>query len=200
VDSDSKRGLAGSAVEKGRPAAEDKLHAPDKLPQQTKPPQVTPSPEAVDTQAESHRPTPSGYQHVRVDQKQQLLPNWDSVNRELAAPNEPTAAKAASRPLADWVWTWRVAEHGFLLMEIAAIRRKSTDEIVRDLLVAIEQGKSIKLATLFTSDLIAAVERGQPIQPAGDLSKAALVECLKRFKVAIANREKAANLTRNSNG
>ncbi len=62
--------------------------------------------------------------------------------------NEPTDDSTVVLPGEDWRWTAVLAQKGFLLIEIAAIRRKAVDEILDDLTLAAKAGIAFSTAKL----------------------------------------------------
>jgi ATP-dependent DNA helicase RecQ len=62
-------------------------------------------------------------------------------------------------PSEDWKWTLALADRGFPLVEMAAIRRKSIDQIIEDLIVAAQQGKQVPAQKLFSAETLQAMSR-----------------------------------------
>ncbi len=90
---------------------------------------------------------------------QSLAGNAAVTGTVVARQDPPTAVPTPNRSvsieeaLEDWHWTWVLAEKGFALFECAAIRRKTTDGVLRDLASAARAKKLIPLQTLFDSRL-----------------------------------------------
>ena len=129
-----------------------------------------------------------------------LLPNWDQLNRELAGKGSPPVEKKNHQAVEDWTWTHRLAIQGFRLEECAAIRRKTQTEIVDDLVLAIQQGKDIKLNTLFTKETFDLVDQPRSAQTIGSVQGNDLVLGLVKLKTTIAEREKTRVSSQNSRG
>jgi hypothetical protein len=129
-----------------------------------------------------------------------LLPNWDQLNRELAGKGSPPVEKKNHQAVEDWTWTHRLAAHGFRLEECAAIRRKNQKEIVDDLVLAIEQGKDIKLSTLFSKETFDLVDQPRSAQTIASVQGNDLVLGLVKLKTTIAEREKNRVSSQNSRG
>jgi len=49
----------------------------------------------------------------------------------------------------DWLWTLRLAQHGYRLGEIALIRGKQPDQVLSDLCAALEAKESVPIEQLF---------------------------------------------------
>ncbi|MDZ4848250.1 MAG: RecQ family ATP-dependent DNA helicase [Pirellulaceae bacterium] len=72
-----------------------------------------------------------------------IIPVSPATPTLTTAPTLPLAPKVEARlskPMDDWHWTIKLVSGGFELTEIAAIRRKSVDEIIEDLTQAARSG------------------------------------------------------------
>lgn len=61
--------------------------------------------------------------------------------------------------LEDWHWTWRLVTQKFALFECAAIRRKTMEAILQDLIMAVKAGRGIELHSLLDRVTFDAAER-----------------------------------------
>lgn len=135
-----------------------------------KPTPPTPSASAVAPKSEALRadsPQPESFRAespkpelLRAESTRTSSPRIEPPRSELPRVDPPHLEQPSiDETLEDWHWSWRLASHGFALFECAAIRRKTMELILQDLVQAVRGGKSLELATLLDGTTLDAVER-----------------------------------------
>ncbi|MCY2976130.1 MAG: RecQ family ATP-dependent DNA helicase [Planctomycetota bacterium] len=100
----------------------------------------------------------------------------------------PKSAPAHASFSSDWQWTVALVTKGFTITEIAAIRRKTIDEIISDLTDAANAGTEVSIQKLLDQRSLIALEsaRTSPSQPTSE--HAVFRERPALFKLALAMR------------
>ncbi len=87
----------------------------------------------------------------------------DSRIKSTSSQDQSSASQSIGE---DWKWTLVLASKGFPLVEIAAIRRKSIDQIIEDLATAADRGNAVPTQRLFGSDTFEAMLQARLDPPA----------------------------------
>ena len=117
---------------------------------------------------------------TKSDDSQPSCSTSVAPSRQIEAEPKSIRSKIDSQ---DWIWTAKLADRGFMLTEIVAIRRMGIDEVIDDLLSASDAGTTIQCDTLLdrrTQLAVRAFQENQtsaiepvPITDANHLSKLA---------------------------
>lgn len=111
--------------------------------------------------------------------------SWNAIANKSVAEDAIADTSVGSEPpsfetaIEDWHWSWRLADSGFALFECAAIRRKTMDSVLRDLILALECNKRVPLESLLDREMLAAASRFL------EDSQAAPATILRRFSALI---------------